>query len=223
MILGLIWLLSHHPLQVHFTWYTIVPHLGKGANWISLTAIITSFLGMELATVHIKQVKNAQQTFPKALLVTISFILITMIFGSLAIAIVVPANQINLVDGIMQAFQNFLDDYHLTSALPVLTIMIVVGSIGSIINWLISPAKGLMQAAQNGYLPKMFAHENKNGVSTAILITQAIFVTFICLAFLLMPSVNGSYWLLTDLSTELYLVMYVLMFAAAMVIKKKFP
>jgi amino acid transporter len=221
VILGLIWLFSGKPLQVHFTAHTIIPHLGVDTNWISLTAIITSFLGIELATVHIRQVNNPQKTFPKALLTTVSFILITMIFGSLAIAIVLPANQINLVDGIMQAFQNFLHDYHLAFALPILTVMIVVGSIGGIINWLISPAKGLMQAAQNGYLPKLFAKQNENGVSSAVLITQAILVSIICLAFLLMPSVNGSYWLLTDLSTELYLLMYVLMFLAAIILKKR--
>ena len=43
------------------------------------------------------------------------------------------------------------------------------------------------------------------------------------MAFLYMPSVNGSYWLLTALSTQLYMMMYVLMFVAAIKIKRKFP
>jgi amino acid transporter len=222
MILGIIWLLSGKPLQVHFTMHTIIPHLGSGTNWISLTAIMAAFLGMELATVHVRNVTNPQKTFPRALITSIIFILITMVFGSLAIAIVLPANEINLVEGIMQAFHNFLEDYHLAFLMPILTLMILVGSIGGIINWIISPAKGLMQAAKNGYLPKIFARENKSGASSSVLIAQAIIVSFVCLAFLLMPSVNGSYWLLTDLSTELYLLMYVLMFISAIAIKFKF-
>lgn len=222
MLLGLLWLFSGQPLQIHFTLSAMVPHIGSGTNWISLTAIITAFLGMELATVHIKQVKNPQNVFPKALVITIIFITVTMLFGSLAIAMVLPANQINLVNGIMQAFQLFLHSYHLAFLLPVLTVMILVGSIGGMINWLISPAKGLMQAAENGYLPKIFATQNKHGVCSAVLIAQAVVVSLICLAFLLMPSVNGSYWLLTDLSTEIYLLMYVLMFVAAMVLKAKY-
>lgn len=36
-----------------------------------------------------------------------------------------------------------------------------------------------------------------------------------------MPSVNGAYWLLTDLSTQLYILMYVLMFIAALHLKIK--
>ena len=67
-----------------------------------------------------------------------------------------------------------------------------------------------------------FAKENKNGVASHVLITQAILVSFICLAFLLIPTVNGSYWLLTDLSTELYVMMYVLIFLSALVIHYKY-
>jgi amino acid transporter len=221
VVLGLIWIFTGKPLQIHFTWHALLPHLDKSTNWISLTAIITSFLGMELAAVHVKQINNPQKTFPKALMISVGFILVSMILGSLAIAVVLPANDINLVDGIMEAFNQFLSYYHLAYLLPVLTIMILLGSLGGIINWLISPAKGLMQAAELGYLPKIFAQQNKHGVSSAVLIAQAILVTFVCLAFLFMPSVNGSYWLLTDLSTELYLIMYILMFAAALTLKIK--
>ncbi len=78
-----------------------------------------------------------------------------------------------------------------------------------------------MHAAQLGYLPRFFTKENDRGVASRILIAQAILVSFVCLAFLLMPSVNGSYWLLTALSTQLYVLMYVLMFLAAICLKYK--
>jgi amino acid transporter len=50
-----------------------------------------------------------------------------------------------------------------------------------------------------------------------------VLVSVFCLAFLLMPSVNGSYWLLSDLSTQLYMLMYVLFFIAAICLRYKFP
>ncbi len=56
-----------------------------------------------------------------------------------------------------------------------------------------------------------------------MLILQAVLVSVICMAFFTMPSVNGSYWLLTDLSTQLYIMMYLFMFFAAIVLKYKFP
>ena len=65
--------------------------------------------------------------------------------------------------------------------------------------------------------------ENKHGVARNLLLIQAVLVTFICLAFLLMPTISGSYWLLTDLSTQLYMLMYVLMFSAAIRLHYKHP
>lgn len=215
MILALLWLLLGHDSQLHLSVHKLLPNLNAGNSWVSLTAIITSFLGMELATVHVAHIQNARRKFPKALMLSMVFIIITMLFGSLAIAIVLPANKINLVAGLMQAFGNFLSAYHLSFLMPLLTVMIVVGSIGGMINWLISPARGLLQAGERGFLPKSLCKTNSADMPANILIAQASLVSLICLVFLLMPSVNASYWLLTDLSTELYLLMYVLMFLSA--------
>src|SRR3990167_1334492 len=223
LIIGLavIWLILGKPIQLQFTTATMLPSLTQSENWISLTAIITSFLGIELASVHVKQINNSQRLFPKALFYSTLLILFTMISGSLAIALILPQNQINLVAGIMEAFTKFLQAYHLQKAIPLLTLLILVGSFGQIINWIISPAKGLQQAAAAGFLPRLFAHQNKQGVADVILISQAVLVSFICIAFLLMPSINGSYWFLTDLSTEIYVMMYVLMFIAALALHYK--
>lgn len=223
LIIGLacVWLFMGKPLQIHMTAHDLLPSLTSSDNWISLTAIMASFLGMELATVHIREVKNAQKTFPKVLAFSAAFILLTMIGGALAIAFVLPAKQINLVDGVIQAFANFFAVYHMAWAIPILAIMILLGSLGNMTSWIISPAKGLLQAAQMDFLPAFLQKENKHGVAENLLILQAVLVSIVCLAFLLMPSVNGSYWLLTALSTQLYMLMYVLMFAAAICLKYK--
>lgn len=220
--LAAIWVFGGKPLQLHITTHNIIPHFGHTESWISLTAIMTAFLGMELATVHIRNIKDAQHKFPKALFWSVLIIAITMILASLAIAFVLPVDKIHLVDGVMQAFVNFFYVYHLKWMIPVIAIALLVGSLGGMINWVISPAKGLLQAAEQGYLPKFFQKQNKNQVPSHLLITQAILVSLLCSAFLLMPSVNGSYWLLTDLSTQLYMVMYVLMFLAAIAIFYKY-
>ena len=221
IFLAIVWLVSGEPLHVHFTTASILPNFAHGQSWISLTAIITAFLGMELATVHVKNIKNADKLVPKAMCMAIIFIMLTMFFGSISIAFVVPASHINLVDGIMQAFSAFFAAYHLHWLLPVLGVMIFIGSLGGMINWMISPAKGLLLAGENGYLPKKLCIVNSNGVAKNILLLQALLVSVVCLTFLLMPSVNGSYWLLTDLSTQLYVIMYVMMFSAALIIVGK--
>ncbi len=220
--MGVFWILSGHAIQIHFDANNMLPHFGETGSWLSLTAIMTAFLGMELACVHVNSVRNAQKTFPRALIVSIILISITMVGGALAIAFVIPQSQIQLTEGVMQAFSSFLTSYHVHWAIYILAAMLVTGSVGGMINWIISPAKGLLQAADDDFLPHFFRKTNKFGVAHRILVFQALLVTCICAVFFYMPSVSGSYWLLTDLSTELYMVMYVLMFIAAIVLELRF-
>lgn len=221
IILLIAWLILGKPVQIHLTTSSMFPNLLHTDNWIALTAMMLSFCGMELATVHIKDVNNPQKTFPKALAISSIIILITMVMGSLAIAYILPYDQINLVNGTMQSFSYFLSAFHLSWMTPILTILLIIGSLGGIVSWIVSPIKGLAQASEHGFLPMVFQKENKHGVPQNLLITQAILVSFVCFAFLLFPGVNGSYWLLSSLATQLYMLMYVLMFLAAFVLRKK--
>lgn len=222
ILLALIWLLKGNPIAIDMSWSHLLPQWGNSQSWVSLTAIMTSFLGMELAAVHVRNVDNPQKNFPKAMLFSVLLILFTMIFGSLAIAFVLPKDKISLVDGVMRAFDNFFQAYHLNWLMPVLVFLLLLGSLGSMINWIISPAKGLLMAAKHDFLPLSMSKLNKHGVASRILILQAVIVTLLCSGFLLLPSVNAIYWLFTDLSTELYMMMYVLMFIAAWQLKSKF-
>ena len=174
---------------------------------------------MELSGVHVSDIRNPQRNFPRAVLCASSFILFVMLLGSLSIAFVVPEKEIQLVAGVMQVFSTFFSSFGLEWCIPILTILIVIGTIGGIINWLISPAKGLLHAAEYGYLPKFFTKKNRFGIAPRMMISQAIVVSLFCLAFLLVPSVNGFYWFLMALSTEMYMIMYVLIFLSALVLR----
>jgi amino acid transporter len=215
IVLGIVWVCLGKPIQVEFTPQALFPALSGMENWISLIAIMASFLGMELSGVHVNDVENPQRNFPRAMGVAVVVLLSTMILGSLSIATVIPGKEIRLVDGIMQTFSQFFSSFGIPGFIPVLTLMIIVGSTGGMINWLLAPAKGLMQAAEYGFLPRFFCVKNDKGVPVRILISQALLVSVFCLAFVLMPSINAFYWFLTDLSTELYMIMYILLFVSA--------
>jgi amino acid transporter len=216
-----VWVFGGHPIQIHFTSSNMLPDFGHMDHWIALMGIMQGFAGMELATVHIKNVIQPTKTFPRALAYSSIMILITMILGSLAIAIVLPYNQINLINGTIQTFTYFLSAYHMQWLVPIMALLLVSGSVGGIINWVSSPVEGLAQAAKNGYIPAIFAKRNKNGAPQNLMIFQAMVVTTICLAFLLFPSINGSYWLLSSLSIQIYMIMYALMFIVALRLRFK--
>lgn len=219
--LGVTWLLMGKPLQLHLTASDLIPNFSQTGSWISLTAIITSFLGTELATVHIRDVRDPQRTFPRALAISVFLVMTTIFFGALTIAFVLPIQQIGLVNGIAETFSYFLQAFHLRGILPIILAMMLVGSFGGIISWIISPTKGLLQAVEYGYLPAIFAKTNQHGAPTTLLCVQAVMTFILSMLFLLIPSVNSIYWLLTDLSTQLYVLMYVFMFIAALALMRR--
>ncbi len=212
IILGLGWFLFGNPSPLTFS-----THLDNSSALIS---IIASFLGMELAGVHINDIENPQKNFPKAIAYSVLILLSTLILGSLSIAIVMPPDQIHFIDGVMQTFTTFFHTLRLPFLIPLLALLIIIGSIGGSINWLLSPAKGLLQAAQHHFLPPFFLAQNRHQVSVRILITQAILVSTLCLILTLIPSINAFYWFLLSLSTALYMLMYILLFLAALKLKR---
>jgi amino acid transporter len=222
IILGVIWFAMGNHLQIEFTASSILPSFSNVNHWVSLVAIMASFLGIELAGVHVNDIHNPQVNFPRAVLFSSLFILLSMLLGSLAIAIVIPSGELNLVSGVIQVLTYILDSFGLAALAPVFVGLIVIGTVGQITNWLISPAKGLMHAAEFGYMPPFFMRKNKHGVAVNILLAQGVIVSFACLIVLLVPGVNAFMWFLTALSTELYMFMYILMFAAALYLHHKY-
>jgi amino acid transporter len=219
VIFGLLWVVLGKPVEIHFTADTLFPSLTSTESWMGLTGIIASFLGLELATVHIRKVRNAKKTFPIALLIASVFMVFTMILGALAVSILFPIQHIDVVNGAVKSFRVFLDAFGLSEFFYIIVIMIFIGSLGSMINWMISPARGLFQAADDGFLPKWLTKTNEHDVPSNILILQAIIMTFVCLGITLVPSVQAYYFLLTVISTQIYSLMYMFMFFAAFKLK----
>ncbi|NCX93821.1 MAG: amino acid permease, partial [Gammaproteobacteria bacterium] len=209
--LGILWFLSGQPMHIHFSWTTLFPH-SEPHLWVALTGVMISFCGMEIATIHARDVKDPQRSFPKALIIATLILIATLFLGSLSIASVLPTNSISLVAGIMQAFDAFFGAYHLNWCMPIIALMLIIGGLGGVSNWIIAPTKGLHASGEDGNMPAHFLSLNKNGAPKTLLIYQAIIVSALMLVFLLMPSVNDSYWLLTVLATQLYMLMYMLMF-----------
>jgi amino acid transporter len=221
IVLGIVWLAQGQHLQIAFTLPHLLPNFHQSGIWVALTGIILSLCGIELATVYGNDVRDPQRAYPKALLISSIIIVFTLICGGLSIAIVLPEKQISLVAGIMQACELFLAHYHLKWMLPLMALMLVLGGVGTVNNWIIAPVRGLLIAAADGHLPKHMSKKNKQGAPYVLLLYQAIIVSATTLVYYLMPSVNASYWLLTVLTAQLYMFMYIMLFAAGIRLRFK--
>jgi putative glutamate/gamma-aminobutyrate antiporter len=223
ILLGITWYSQGQPLQTPLNFSTLIPNGISFEDLGLLASVLLTLSGMEMSAVHAKEVKDPKKNYPKAILLSAIIILILTILGGLAIAIVVPESTMNLASGAMEAFAFFLQGYNLLWALPIIAIAITIGAVGMVSTWVVGPTKGLLAAALDHDIPEVFEKTNKEGMPTTLLFVQGIIVSLLCLVFLFMPSVSTSYWILFNLTALLYLLMYILMFIAGIVLRYKHP
>ncbi len=198
--------------------------------WHGLTSIVLlvngffTYAGVEVNAVHVDELRNAGREFPRAILLAVILILLVFIPPTLAIAVVVPSQHISLTAGVMQAFRSLLDHFSISFLEPVVAIGLVVASISGLLDWLTGPSTGLVRIGRaRGYLPPYFQQVNANGVQLRILVAQGVMITAIGLLYALVPTVSRAYWVFAALATEVYLIMYVLMFIAASRLRRHRP
>lgn len=221
IFLGIVWILSGHPVQIAFSWDALLPDLSSVNQLVLLSGVLLGLAGMEMSAVHAKEVENPQRTYPRGIFLSAILILIFSTLGALAIATIVPVHQIQLASGGMEAFRYLFNAFHIPWAVPLIAAITTFGALGMMSTWIVGPSRGLYATAEHGDLPPLFHKANRHGMPTNILTTQAIIVTALSLIFLLMPSVNSSYWALVALASLLYMLMYILMFISAIVLRYK--
>ena len=221
--LGLLWLGTGNPVQIPFNSSAFFPSLSSIQNLVFLTGLFLAFGGLEVSAVHAREVQNPQKNYPRAILIAAVLAFILYVAGALAVALVIPHQQISLVAGLINAFSILLDRYHLGAVVPILALMIVYGAVGELNAWIIGPVRALHATTQHGDLPPVFQKLNSRGVPVNLLFFQGAIVSITACVFLFMPSASSAFWILSAMSVQLYLIMYVLMFLAAIKLRYSHP
>jgi glutamate:GABA antiporter len=197
------------------------------AGLSSLVLIVNNFLsysGMEMNAVHVGSLRNPAKEFPRAMFLAMGMVLLIFILPALAISWVVPADQLSLTAGVMQAFDAVFAEFNTQWLTPIFGVMLVAASLGGMLTWLAGPSKGLLLISrEEGYLPPFLQQLNKHGVQQNILVTQGIVTTIIALGYALIPDVSSAYWIFSVITTQVYLIMYLLMFVAAIRLRRNDP
>jgi amino acid transporter len=224
VLLAAIYLLQGNPSATPLNAHHALP------AWHGLTSvvlIVNSFFlyaGVEVNAVHVDELRDAPREFPKATLLAVVLILLVFIFPTLAIAVAVPASHISFTAGVMEAFKSLLDHFGLKVLTPIIAVGLVVASLSGLLDWLTGPSTGLLEIArERGYLPRYFQELNSNGVQLHILFAQGLIITLIGVLYAVVPAVSRAYWVFAALATEVYLITYVLMFIAAINLRRRQP
>ena len=223
ILLALMWVFSGNPLATSFSWSNFFPDLSHFSNLVFLAGIVLALAGMEANANLAREVKNPQKNYPKAIFIAVIIALAILAFGSMSIAAVIPKEGISLVSGLLDAFETFLSSFHLGWLMPIMALCVILGAAGELNAWTIAGVKGLFVTTEHGLLPPIFHRTNQNHTPTNLLFFQAIIVTLCAFLFLYLPNINLSYWVLSAWSAEMYLIVYILMFPAALILRYRKP
>jgi putative glutamate/gamma-aminobutyrate antiporter len=223
IVLGVIYLGQGRPVQIAFSTPELLPDFGDPNQLMLIAAMLMSFLGMEMSAVHVNEVENPARNYPRAIFAACAIIMSLSLLGSLAIAFVIPADGVSLSAGVCQAFAELFKIHGLPFMTPIIAFLMAYGALAAVVTWMAGPAKGILEVAREGYLPSSWRRTNKYGMPTTILIVQAAFSSLLAVAVLFMPTVSSAFMLMSALAAQLYLVMYLLMFAAAIRLRYSKP
>ncbi len=115
---GILWLAGGQPLAMDTSALTFVPDLSQLNNLVLASSIFLFFAGMELSAVHVMEIDDPQRNYPRAIFAAAILTVCIFVFGTLAIAFVLPAQSINLTQGLLVAFDKYLTAYGLTALTP---------------------------------------------------------------------------------------------------------
>lgn len=202
--------------QSQMDWHgNFIPDFTNFDNVVLAVSIFLFYAGMEMSGVHVREIKNPTVNYPKAVVIGALATVAIFVLGTYALGVIIPAKDINLVQSLLVGFDNYFGALHIKWLSPVIAIALAFGVLAGVLTWVAGPSKGVFAVGQAGYLPKFFQKTNKNGVQKNILYVQGGIVTVLAFLMVLMPSVQSFYQILSQLTCILYLIAYLLMFAAA--------
>jgi amino acid transporter len=221
--LGISWLTAGHPSHTELSYSALLPTLDSPEKFVFLLNVFLGFAGLEMSAVHAQDVKNPQRDYPRAILLSTFFIFAISLLGSLAIAVSVPKEVLTLESGVIQAIEALCIKFNIPGLTKWVTWLMALGVLGWFIAWVAGPARGMLATAHTGNLPPYLQKTNTRGMPSAIIVWQAAIITLFSLIFLFLPSVTTCFWILVAITAQTTLLMYILMFAAGIILRFKYP
>ena len=176
--LGIVYLAQGNPSAAPMDSDHIFPAWAGIASIVLIVSNFGAYSGMEMNAVHVNRLRDPAKQFIKVMLVATVLVLLILILPPLAISWVVPAEDVSLTAGIMQAFDAVLAFFGIQWLTPIIGLAIVSASLAGFLTWLAGPSRSLLLVArEGGYMPPWFQRTNAVGIQVNILAAQGALTT----------------------------------------------
>ncbi len=202
----------------------LIPDLAEPSNITFGISSILIFAGIEVMAARVGEIREPGRTYPRATAIAIAMIVALLIPATLAIAVLVPSGQISITAGIIQALEVGAERvWDVGWLVPAFALAIYLDAIGEIAGWMAGTPVAMATAGSDGHLPRRFSQQTARGAAKPMLLAQGLIGSTISLLFIVEPSVSSMFWLLSAMLVQLYLLMYAMMFAAALKLRRTRP
>ncbi|MFI3266910.1 MAG: amino acid permease [Rikenellaceae bacterium] len=222
IIFGVIYMIGGGHVYMDFKG-SFFPDFSSLNQVVLASSIFLFYAGMEMMGIHVLEVDNPRKNYPKAIFLGSFITVVIFVLGTFALGVIIPSDKINLTQSLLVGFDNYFKFLHISWAGPVIAVALAFGVLAGVLTWVSGPSRGIFTVGKAGYLPPFFQKANKNGIQRNILLIQGGVVTILGLLFVVMPSVQSFYQILSQLTVLLYLIMYMLMFISAIILRYKMP
>ena len=177
-----------------------------------------AFSGLELAPSLGDEVHDAAVTLRRGVALSGVAIVGMYILGTTAVLVALPADQVNITNGVPQATAALVSRLGVGWLEPlaaVIAVMLVVNSLGGVGAWLAGCARLAFAAGVDKALPPAFSRIHPRWQTPHIaLLVMAVLATVCVVAGLAGATVRDAYVTLTSTTIILYFIPYLYMFAA---------
>lgn len=220
--LGAGWLATGQRSEVSLDAAELVPPYSGAASVVLLVSGVLSFTGLEVGAAHTGEARHPARIVPRAVASAAALVAAVLVLPALAISLVVERYDTGLA-AMSLALHRYLEHWGAGWAVPVVAVLLAVGAAGGVIAWTAGPNRGLAIASRTGLLPPLLQHAGPERSPRGILLAQGAVVSVIAAVFALAPAASAVLGLLWAMAAALYLVMYMLVFVAALRLRHTHP
>ena len=222
IVLGGITMFSGHASANPITAQNIAPDLGHLSGLNLWASIAFAFAGLELSSAMGGEVRDPRRTLPRAILIAAPLIALVYILGTGALLWLVPAGDINIVSGFLQATSAGakLISPSLWWLAPMCALAYTIGNIGGVGAWLTGPARVAFAIGLDRYFPPAFGrvHPKWKTPYVAILVQASLATVFLLVSLLGKgTTVEKAYLIILDTQLLIYFIPYVYLFISFLI------
>lgn len=204
---------SSHSILGQFSFHKLIPQSFTSGTGMYFSGIIFVFLGIEMSSVFITRLNNPSKQYSKGIITALIMLALFSLINSFLVANVIPAGKIQLNNG-AQPLQIFANELGLPYVLVQLFCLFsIVSVVTNMSTWFVSASKTITQSALQGDFPPKFNFwkTNKFNACKSLLLVQAIAISLLAGAYVVIPGINKVFIIITNSGTVLYCMAYCLM------------